>query len=959
MDPTLPLPTGTISFLFTDIEGSAKLWEQHPDAMRLALARHDHLLHDAINVHGGAVFKTVGDQFCAAFPTAPQALAAALAAQRALHDEPWDRYFCRRVVGRPTPAAHDADEGRRQERLAEAGYPREAWVPGGGPPRVRMALHTDVAEPRGGDYFGSPLTRVARLLAAGHGGQVLLSQATSDRVRDAFPEGAALRDLGSHRLKDLQRPEQIYQLLHPDLPADFPPLRSLEAFAHNLPAPLTSFIGREREIAAVKQLLSTTRLLTLTGAGGCGKTRLALQVAADLVEKFADGVWLVELAALSDPALVPQTVATALGVREEPGRPLIATLTDYLRPRSLLLVLDNCEHLLVASAQLAEALLRACPNLRILSSSREALGIAGEMAYRVPSLSLPELQRLPSVEALTQFEAVRLFVDRAVASLPSFALNDQNAMMVAQVCHRLDGIPLAIELAAARVKALPVAKIAERLDDRFRLLTGGSRTALPRQQTLRALIDWSYDLLTEPEQTLLCRLSVFAGGWTSEAAEAVCADDDDRLAGDRRPATTDRFGRDTVGGRRASGRSAPGSPCQSVVGGPDVLDLLTALVEKSLVVYDEQEGQARYRLLETVRQYGRDRLLEAGEAAFVRDHHLVFFLQLATEAEPQLRGPEQARWIDCLEREYGNVRAALEWAADSGAMELGLQLGGALWWFWWMRGYLAEGRERVTQLLGRGELAAHTAVRAKALNCAGLLAFYQGDYEAARSFASESLPVLRALGQPFGIAIALSLLGQLAENEGDLQKAHSLHEESLPLWQESGDLGGFALTLNSLGDVAHSQGDDEAAWAFHERALPIWRSWGDKVGIGMGLHRLGLAACLRGDAATARALYGESLRQFREIGHPAGIVDCLEGIAGLAAAQRQAERATRLLGAAEALREVRRAPRVPSRQADYEHTIADVRAALTEEAFTMVWAEGRAMTPEEAIAHALETSDPG
>jgi predicted ATPase/class 3 adenylate cyclase len=575
MDATTSLPTGTVTFLFTDIEGSTQLWEQHPDAMRLALARHDASLTAAIQSNHGHVFKTVGDAFCAAFAMAPDAIDAALAAQRHLH------------------------------ALQPSAVPSAAGLA----LKVRIALHTGAAKVRGGDYFGPALNRVARLLAIAHGGQVLLSGATQELVQDDLPPGSSLRDLGRHRLRDLQRPEQVYQLFAPDLPAHFPPLRSLEAFRHNLPVQLTSFIGRKREMAEVKRLLAESRLLTLTGSGGCGKTRLALQVAADLLEEFPEGVWLVELAPLADPGLVPQAVASVLGLREEPGRSLTATLTDALRARSLLLVLDNCEHLLSACAQLVESLLHACPQLRVLASSREGLGIGGEQTYPVPSLSLPDPQRLPALDELQEYEAVRLFAERAGLSQPRFAVTAANAPSVVQVCRRLDGIPLAIELAAARMKALPVEKIAERLDDCFRLLTGGSRTALPRQQTLRALIDWSYNLLSEPERTLLRRVSVFAGGWTLEAAEAVCAGE-------------------------AECAGAPPGPLPGIKAW-EVIDLLTSLVEKSLVMYEEQGGEARYRLLETVRQYARDRLLETGEAAAVRGRHRDWCLALAERAEPE------------------------------------------------------------------------------------------------------------------------------------------------------------------------------------------------------------------------------------------------------------------------------------------------------------------------------------
>jgi len=482
------LPTGTVIFLFTDIEGSTRLWEEHPGAMRLALERHDALLTAAIETNNGHVFKTVGDAFCAVFSTATDALDAAIQAQRNL---------------RPLqPSATTSDLSLK----------------------VRMAIHVGAAELRGGDYFGPTLNRLARLLAVGHGGQILLSGAMQELVRDELPPGVSLRDWGQHRLRDLQRAEHVYQVVHPELPADFPPLRSLNELPNNLPQQMTSFVGREKEIAELRQWLTTSRLVTLTGAGGTGKTRLSLAVAAEVMGEFPDGVWLVELASLADPGLVPQTIATALGVREEPTRPIIQTLTDYLKSKTLLLVLDNCEHLLTACAQATETILRSSPHVRILASSREGLGVTGEHAYRVPSLTVPDPRHMPPMEKLDQYEAVRLFIDRALLVQPTFAVNNQNAPAVAQICHRLDGIPFAIELAAARVKAMSVEQISQRLNDRFRLLTGGSRTALPRQQTLRALIDWSYDLLSDKEKTLLRRLSVFAGGWTLEAAEKVCAD---------------------------------------------------------------------------------------------------------------------------------------------------------------------------------------------------------------------------------------------------------------------------------------------------------------------------------------------------------------------------------------------------------------------------------------------------
>lgn len=558
------LPTSTVTFLFTDIEGSTKLWEEHGDAMHTVLARHDALVRQAIESNHGFVFKTVGDAFHAAFQIAPDAIAAALAAQRALDTERWDK----------TPI------------------------------RARMALLTGVAEERDGDYYGPPLNWIARLLTSGHGGQVLLSQATYELVRrDRLPEGVTLRDLGEHQLKDLIRPEHIYQIVAADLPSEFPPLKTLDTLPNNLPIQLTSFIGREKEILEIKRLLGATRLLTLTGAGGAGKTRLSLQVATDLLDGFKDGAWFIELAPLSDPNLVPQTIAASLGLQNQSARPMLDALNDYLKEKNLLLVLDNCEHLIQACAESADALLHYSPRIKILATSREALGIAGETIFRVPSLSLPDANKLPPLDVLSQYESVRLFTDRAFSAQPNFVLTGENASAIAKICHRLDGIPLAIELAAARIKALKPEEIAARLDDSFRLLTGGSRTAPTRQQTLRGTINWSYDLLSEPERALLRQLSVFTGGWMLEAAEAVCTDIS------------------------------------------DVLDVLSRLIDKSLIIVEAHDSATRYRSLETIRQYAHEKLVESGEHENAQNRHLEYYLKLAEEAEPKLRGAEQGPMV--------------------------------------------------------------------------------------------------------------------------------------------------------------------------------------------------------------------------------------------------------------------------------------------------------------------------
>ena len=544
-----------------------------------------------------------------------------------------------------------------------------------------MGLHAGEAQARNDSYHGYlALSHVQRLMSTASGGQVLLSQSTVDLVRERMPAGATLRDLGEVRLKDFPRPKHIYQLSGTGLPADFPPLQALSAIPNNLPVQLTSFVGRARELAELQRLLSTTRLLTLTGSGGVGKTRLSLQVAASLIDAFADGVWFVELAPLADPALIPQSIASALGVREQSGQPLLVLLSEYLHTRKALLVLDNCEHLVAECAQVAEVLLRAAPGLKILASSREALGIGGELAWHVPSLSLPDPRQLPVLADLSQYEAVRLFVERAAFALPAFKLSDINAPTVVKICQRLDGIPLAIELAAARVKALPIESIASRLDDRFRLLTGGSRTALPRQQTLRALIDWSHSLLSEPERILLRRLSVFSSGWTLEAGEAVCAGDG--------------------------------------IGALDVVDLLAHLVDKSLVLLDEE--LARYRLLETIRQYAREKLLDSGEGAQVRSRHLGFYVRLGKEFSSEILGPGETLWLNRLELEHDNVRRAIEWSLESADALSGMRLTAALHLFWQQR-YTAEGLDYLRALLAQPEAMGRTPARARALQSRGSL----------------------------------------------------------------------------------------------------------------------------------------------------------------------------------------------------------------------------------------------
>jgi len=638
----MPTTADNVTFLFTDIERSSVLWEMHPQAMGRALAQHDALLRVVLAEHRGQVFKTMGDAFCVAFEDALDAVQAAVAAQRQLAIAVWEET---------------------------------------GPLRVRMALHTGEVERRDGDYFGPTLNRVARVLSTGHGGQTLLSSTTAALVRSILPADIALRDLGERRLKDLNRPERIFQFVVLDLPADFPPLRSLEVLPNNLPAQVTSFVGRAREMAEVKRLLGTTRLLTLTGPGGTGKTRLSLQVAAEVLEGFPHGVWLVELATVTDPEWVPEAVAAALEIRMEAERTALETLIDALRARHLLLVLDNCEHLIEASARLATTLLQRCREVRILASSREALNIPGETLWNVPALALPDSFRLvKSLEfrELVALESVQLFVERAAAVRPGFELTPENAPVVAEICWRLDGIPLALELAAARIKLLPLGQILERLDDRFRLLTGGSRTALPRQQTLGALIEWSYDLLSESERRLLRRLAVFVAGRTLEMAEEVCSGD----GLERR----------------------------------DIFDLLSSLADKSLIMAERGAEEApRYTLLESIWSFAEEKLEQHQETDQYRRRHLDYFVRFAEAMEPELFRVHQKAWLDRLTVEQANLNQALRTSLEHPeTIEQGLRLASSLIRYWEVRNYFAEGYEHCVSLLAAATNTLKPEIRAKA-----------------------------------------------------------------------------------------------------------------------------------------------------------------------------------------------------------------------------------------------------
>jgi non-specific serine/threonine protein kinase len=697
--------------------------------------------------------------------------------------------------------------------------------------------------------------------------------------------------------------------------AGYPPLTG--PARHNLPALLTSFIGRKQEISAIKQMLKKTRLLTLTGVGGCGKTRLALQVAAQLLDQYPEGIWLVELAALSEPMLVAQATAAPLGLREEPQRPLLTTLTDYLKAKKLLLILDNCEHLLAACVELVGALLRNCPHLQILATSREGLGIAGERSWPVGFLSLPDLQRLPSLACLKKYEAIQLFSERATAALPNFQMTHQNAPAVAQICHQLDGMPLAIELAATLTKALSAEQIAQRLSDRFRPVTDDHRTDLPHQQTLRATFDWSYDLLLKQEQMLFRCLSVFAGGFSLQAAEAVCVGEG--------------------------------------IEGAEVTKLLVRLTGKSLVTVEAKDGETRYRILETLRQYGHDKLKESGETDYWRRRHLDFFLKLVEEAEPELLGSEQGAWLRRLEPDRDNLRAALESSLKGNNADAALRMAGALWLFWYMRGYWSEGREILDQALATS-LESSAEARARALTGAGVLTWQQGDPRKAATLLEESIALWRQAGHQQGLAFSLAALGVMIGAQGERQRASELCEEGLALFRESGDHPGIAFALHNLGLVAKDHGSYERAAALLKESLALFRTLRIQWGIADSLLELGVLRRRQGDSERSAKLLAESLARFQELGEQRGTAYSLEGLAGVAYATKQRERAARLWGAAEALRETTKPPLAPADHDEYDLEVSAVRVGLGKGAFAAAWAQGRAMALEQAIAYALEGS---
>ena len=874
---TAILPTGTVTFLFTDIEGSTRLLQELGQRYGEVLRDHHQLLRRAVEVNDGAVFGTEGDAVFAVFRTATAAVAAAVAGQRALAGHPW---------------------------------------PDGVAMRVRMGVHTGEATIVGDNYVGLDIHRAARISAAGHGRQVLVSGSTLALAGDTLPPGVTTRDMGERRLKDLSRPERICQLVIDGLPSEFPPLRTLDATVNNLPTQLTTFVGRDRDVAAGRQMLEANRLLTLTGPGGTGKTRLSLQIAAEAADRFSHGMFFVPLDAIVDPALVPSAIVSALGITDATPRAPTDRVVDHLHDRTALLILDNFEQVIAAAPVVAE-ILRACQHVSILVTSRAALRISGEHEYPVPSLALPDRTLPMDAQALTRYESVALFIERAAAVRPEFRVTDENAAAVAEICARLDGLPLAIELAAARVKLLPPEAILARLGSTLGLLAGGARDLPQRQQTLRGAIAWSYELLDEPGRRLLWRSAIFLGGWELGHAEAVCGPADEL--------------------------------------GVDVLDGLASLVDQSLVRQVETSGEPRFTMLQTIREYAVERLAESGEQPEIARRHAVAFLALAEEAAPNLTGPDGRRWLDSIGREQDNLRAAVNWAITAGAAETAVRLGSAMWRFWQMRGFLREGAERMDAVLAMPALHERSALRRTALDAAAGVRYWMADLDAARALYEEALVIAREDGDPAGIAEALYNLSFVySVDKKDVSKALVLTQEALAIYRALDDRPWLARALWALGNAHYFKGELEEAHGPLRESVVVFREVGDRFGLGWGLHTLGLTELRLGHVEAARRGWTEMLQIFSAADDVSGIGTGLSNFRTIALLDGDLVRAQRLAGASSAV--VRRTGSNITDVIEWSEGRTEADLALDGATARQAWAEGQAMTIPEAVAYALEAS---
>jgi len=945
-----PTPFGTVTFLFTDLEGSSHLWHKYPETMQADLVRHDELLRQAIESHQGVVVKTTGDGYHAAFAYPLDALRAAVDSQRELLAQTWQS---------------------------------------GDPLAVRMGLHTGQATRRDGDYYGPAVNRAARVMAIASGGQILLSSVTAELVRDELLGQITFKDLGNHRLRSLDRSERLYQLEHPDLPADFPPIEASRETPNNLPTQLTSFIGRDREITLVKDkfdhyedtaLFEKTglhkRLVTLTGPGGTGKTRLSLEVANDLLPEYRDGVWLVEFAPLTDPEQVGPAVAQTLGLRELPGQPVFELVSNYLRRKQALLILDNCEHLIEACASLAEGLLQNCPVLHIMASSREVLGVAGEQVVRVGAMSLPKNGVAKNAEELADFDAIHLFVSRAQAVKNSFRLNDTNAQAVLDICRRLDGIPLAIELAAARAGVLSPGQILERLDDRFRLLTGGRRTALPRQRTLQALIDWSYDLLTEEEATLLRRVSVFAGGWTLEAAEYV----------------------------------AGVPPLEKY----DVLDLLEHLRNKSLIYTEEGELGMRYQVLETIRQYAQEKLATHEEAETMRDRQMEYYLEQVETGGQAIENLQGGGWMEKLLAETDNIRGARERALDRD-LKAALTFLANIPHYFYIILPKSESVPYITKTLSLAEADQHYSgedaaaqdriLFARALTKTALVFFNIGldeaidyaeraiaiarqyeenqilveglrihtafmgarksDYEKAKASNDEMHSLLPAVGMKYVKALALISIGHYFMTPRDQLAPAGVWEdwqEGMSMLRQGGDLWGMAFGHSMAATATYNHGEFQRAQHHADRALSLYEEIGERQMVNISLGILANLAREEGDLDRAESYYHRSLAIWQEAGHHGGIARCIEVLAYISRVRAQniegdrakelLPRAATLLGAAAVLRQRYNAVIPVVEAEELEKELAQLKELAGEPLFSTAWQLGERMDLDQLVAFA-------